>query len=129
MEDDKIKELFSGFEPQLSSDSRFMRKLQQNMEAVELVKRRSESVRKRNRVAVVVAALSGFVAGVILSLLYPLISESLPVIQFKMPYVNSAAISVSPQVPIWICMAIASGIIAYNAYVITLSRLSLKEGA
>ena len=37
-EDDKFKSLFSNFEPELSSDFRFMNKLQRNLNSVELVK-------------------------------------------------------------------------------------------
>ncbi len=127
MEDtDKLKELFEGFQPALTSDSLFMRRLERNMEAVELVKRRSEAVRKRNKVAVAVAAVSGFLMGVILTLLSPVISNSLPTLLIKLPFFSAPAFSVSPEVPVWICIALVSAVIAYNAYVVTLSRLSAK---
>lgn len=38
MEDDKIKGLFEGFAPQLSSDSQFLDKLQRELDGVEFVK-------------------------------------------------------------------------------------------
>ena len=38
MEDDKLKSLFSNFEPELSSDFLFMNKLQRNLNSVELIK-------------------------------------------------------------------------------------------
>ncbi len=126
-DDDKLKELFSDFQPDLSSDFQFMKRLERNMEAVELVKRRSEAVRKRNKIAVVVAAFSGFVVGVILTLLYPLVRDTFSTIQFKVPYIAMNPIAISGQVWVWICIALASNIIAYNAYVITVSRLSVRE--
>lgn len=36
MEDDKLKDLFSNYEPDLSSSFQFMTKLKKNMEAVEI---------------------------------------------------------------------------------------------
>ncbi len=70
MKEDKIKEIFDDFQPELTSSLQFMNKLQKNMEAVEIVKRHNATVRKRNLIAVVVAAASGLLMGVILTLLY-----------------------------------------------------------
>ena len=44
MEDDKLKSLFSNFEPELSSDFLFMNKLQRNLNSVELIKQHTVEV-------------------------------------------------------------------------------------
>lgn len=74
MEDDKLKSLFADFQPELSSDSLFMNRLERNMESVEIVKRRMEEMRTRNRRAVAVAAIVGFVVGFLFSLMLPYLS-------------------------------------------------------
>lgn len=74
MEDDKLKALFADFQPELSSDSLFMNRLERNMESVEIVKRRMEEMRTRNRRAVAVAAIVGFVVGFLFSLTLPYLS-------------------------------------------------------
>ncbi len=126
MEDDKIKDLFGSFEPELSSDFQFMTKLQHNMEAVELVKRQSAATHRRNKIAVIVAALSGFVTGVLLTLLFPLIGDWVETINLNIPYINANTIALGFQTVAWILTASVSGITAINAYEITISRLTAK---
>lgn len=74
MEEDKLKSLFAEFRPELSSDRRFMDRLTRNMESVEIVKRRMAETRARNRRAVTVAAVVGFVVGFLFSLTLPYLS-------------------------------------------------------
>lgn len=97
------------------------------MEAVELVKQRSTAVRKRNRIAVMVAALSGFATGVLLTLLLPLIKDRVPTIDLNIPYIGLDSVAVDFQIIGWIAAALITTLTACNAYAITLSRLSLKE--
>lgn len=127
MDDDKLKELFSGFEPELSPDSQFMSRLQRRMEAVELVKTHSAALRRRNKIAVVVAAVSGFVTGVVMTLLYPLIGTYIMTLPVTLPHISIASIHLGMQIAVWTSIALVSGITAYNAYQIALSRLSMKE--
>lgn len=74
MEEDKLKSLFAEFRPELSSDRRFMDRLTRNMESVEIVKRRVEEMRARNRRAIAVAAIVGFIVGFLFSLSLPYLS-------------------------------------------------------
>lgn len=74
MEDDKLKSLFAEFQPELSSDRQFMNRLERNMESVEIVKRRVEEMRARNRRAIAVAAIVGFIVGFLFSLSLPYLS-------------------------------------------------------
>lgn len=63
MEDDKLKFLFTNFEPELSSDFKFMNKLERNLNSVEIIKRHTAEVRSRNKKAVAIAAFAGFIVG------------------------------------------------------------------
>jgi tetrahydromethanopterin S-methyltransferase subunit F len=75
MEDNQIKELFNAFEPELGATSPFMARLQRNMKAVEWVKQHQQDLKRRNRVAVAIAACCGFAMGVIFTLLFPVIDS------------------------------------------------------
>lgn len=85
MEEDKLKSLFAEFRPELSSDRRFMDRLTRNMESVEIVKRRVEETRARNRRAIAVAAIVGFVVGFLFSLALPYLSGLVADWQLTLP--------------------------------------------
>lgn len=85
MEDDKLKSLFAEFQPELSSDRQFMSCLERNMESVEIVKRRMAETRARNRRAVTVAAVVGFVVGFLFSLTLPYLSGVVAGWQLTLP--------------------------------------------
>lgn len=76
MEEDKYSELFANFDPDLSSDALFMANLQQKLQTVELVKQRVEIMRQKNRLAMIAASIAGIVSGVISTLAYPTIIET-----------------------------------------------------
>ena len=69
-EDDKLREIFSGFEPDMQPDSVFMSRLERNIEQVELIKRQLTATRSRSRRAVVAATFTGFVFGVLSTAFY-----------------------------------------------------------
>ena len=66
MEEDKLKDVFEGFDPELTSDSLFMSRLRRSMEAVEIVRERQAELRRRGCRAVVVAAITGCAVGIFL---------------------------------------------------------------
>lgn len=74
MEEDRLSELFAGFDPDLSSDNLFMSRLEDNLEAVELVKKRIADLHRKSKLAMIVAAVTGFVFGITIAALYPLIT-------------------------------------------------------
>lgn len=127
MEDDKIKDLFSSFEPEMPSDFQFMARLRRSMEAVELVKQHNLAMRRRNKKAVVIAALSGFAAGVLLTLLFPLVGDWISVVSISIPHMGISPITIEYQLVAWIVVAIVSVLIAFNVYEIAMSRLASKE--
>ena len=121
MEDDKLKELFSEYNPQMVSDSSFMRRLDRNLEAVEMVKARNEALRRRNRVAVMIAAACGCLSGILLSVLCSFIPQWLTNITVTLPHLPAFAFNFS-----YICyaaMALVSIIISVNSYEIALLHI------
>ena len=126
--DDKIRELFRDFNPQpASSSADFMQRLQKSMDAVEIVRHHSIAMHRRNRLAVAIAAFCGFAAGVIMTLLFPLIGNWVTTFNIAIPHMQIQSLTINYSHIAWIAMAALSMIIALNAYEIALARLMPKE--
>lgn len=127
MEEDRLKDLFSDFQPELPSSFQFMARLQKNMEAVEIVKQHNLALRRRNKLAVAIAALSGFAMGVILTLLFPLIGDWVSTFSISLPHLHVSSITVDYSFLAWIVMAGVCIITALNAYEIALAKLTPQD--
>lgn len=128
MEDDKLKSLFSNFEPELSSDFLFMNKLKRNLNSVELIKQHTVEVRSRSRKAVAIAAIVGFMVGFLFSLSLPYLSEAVSNWQLTLPsesvmnfFANNFTIIA------WLVIGGTSVFAALNSYELSLSLLKPKE--
>lgn len=129
MEDDKIKKIFCDFHPEISSSARFMTKLQENMATVEMLKQHDIALRKRHRLAVLVAAACGFVVGVILTSLFPLISNWISMLSIALPRFRILSLTIDYSFVAWIILAATCVITTLNVYEIALARLSSKRPA
>ena len=128
MEDDKLKSLFSNFEPELTSGFRFMNKLQQNLNSVEMIKQHTAEFRARSKKAVVIAALVGFIVGFLFSLSLPCLSDAVKKWQLTLPsesVMNSLANNFTTIA--WLIIGGTSVLAALNSYEISLSLLKPKE--
>lgn len=128
MEDDKIKDLFAGFNPELKDDFSFMTRLKQNMEAVEIVRRHNAELRKRGKKAVIFAAIAGFVTGLLFSFTLPFINEIIADIQMSARPESSLGIICNNYKAIYfILIGTISVFISLNTYDLSLSLLKEKE--
>jgi hypothetical protein len=127
MDDDKIKEIFSNFDPDMSSSFQFMTKLRKNMEAVEIVKQHNIAIKKRNRIAVTVAALCGFIMGVILTTLFPTICSWASSLSISIPQMHISTITIDVNIVAWMITAGMCVITAISAYDIAMAKLSTKD--
>jgi hypothetical protein len=125
MKDDKLRELFSNFQPELSPSFQFTTKLLKKMEAVEIVKQHNATLKKRNRLAVAIAALCGFIMNMVLYLIFPLINNSASSLSIPSPYLLLNSITIDSSFVVWIVMAVISVIITRNVYEIALSKFLL----
>lgn len=75
MQEDTLKDIFKNYEPELSSRMDFMNRLEKNLDAVELIHKENANAMKRNRLAVIAASASGFISGILFSLLIPFINQ------------------------------------------------------
>lgn len=128
MEDDKLKSLFANFEPELSSDFRFMNKLQRNLNSVEMIKQHNAEVRARSKKAVAIAAVVGFIVGFMFSLSLPYLNHAVSNWQLTLPsesMLNTFANNFTTIA--WLVIGGTSVIAALNSYEISLSLLKPKE--
>ncbi|MDE6802108.1 MAG: hypothetical protein K2J06_05005, partial [Muribaculaceae bacterium] len=77
MEDEKLKTLFTDFDPELPPDTRFMSRLRRNMESVELVKQQNARAFAIIKRAVSLALLVGFIVGILSSRKIPSLTASI----------------------------------------------------
>ncbi len=129
MEDDKIKSLFSTFEPELSSDFRFMRNLEEKLDSVELVKQHNAEALTRSKKAMTFAALAGFVVGLLFSLILPYISRVVSDWQKALPTESDLNI-LADNLPIiaWILILGTAVFVVLNTYELSLSLLKRNDG-
>jgi hypothetical protein len=127
MEDDKLKELFTNFQPEMSSSLQFMAKLQKNMERVEILKQHNLAIKRRNKLAVCIAATIGFLMGVILTLLFPLIGSWVSTFSISLPHLQISSLTIDYSFVGWIIMAVTCIITALNAYEIALVKLTPQD--
>ncbi|TGG39309.1 hypothetical protein [Duncaniella freteri] len=128
MEDDKLKSLFSNFEPELSSDFLFMNKLQRNLNSVELIKQHTAEVRSRSRKAVAIAAIVGFIVGFLFSLSLPYLTDAISNWQLTLPSESVMNVFANNFTIIaWLVIGGTSVFAALNSYEVSLSLLRPKE--
>ncbi len=123
MEDEKIKDIFKEFDPELSSSFQFITKLQKNMEAMEIVRQYNETQKRRNKWAVAIAGICGFAMGVIMTLLLPFITDWVASISFALslpPTLNFAYI-------VWLLVATVSVLTTVSVYEIALKSITLRQ--
>ena len=126
MEDDKLKDLFAGFNPPMGDNNQFMSKLERNLQAVEFAKTHCAEARRKNRVAVVVASFVGFVCGVVFTLCYPYLLGLID--GFKDVSSDVAwAVDKYGDVMVWAVCSIATCVLTYASYDISQIALTLRS--
>lgn len=128
MDDDKLKFLFSDFDPELSSDLQFMSRLQRNLNSVEIIKQHAAEIRSKNRRAVIVAACVGVIVGLLFSLALPAISDAVSNWQLTLPDESVIkTIARNFTVIAWIIIGSVSVLTALNTYDLLRSLPKLKN--
>ncbi|MCM1291965.1 MAG: hypothetical protein NC111_03980 [Bacteroides sp.] len=126
MDDDKIKDLFSGFQPPLTSSQQFLDGLQNKLELVEMLEQQIHVLRLHNKLAVAIAAVCGFIAGVVMTLLFPVIEKWISGVAHDISLRGIDFPEVDYGVVGWVIVAGVCIFTAVNAYEIAISRLSAE---
>ncbi|MDE6121253.1 MAG: hypothetical protein K2F63_05635 [Muribaculaceae bacterium] len=122
MEDDKIKDLFAGFSPELSDSRDFMERLERTTAAMDSLRERNEELRRNTRQAMAGGAVAGFAAGVFLTLAAPVLKpwlmralSLLPVAEMGIDYNVVALVAVCAT-------SVLTALGTYNSIVEPVSR-------
>lgn len=128
MDDDKIRDIFSSFEPPLSGDVQFMKRLEDNMRSVELIREHNARLREVNRMAVAIAVLVGFVCGILFSFALPSIGEAMMNLRHTVDTGSFLSFIANNYLPIvWMMIACVSGFIAFNTFELSVFLLERKS--
>lgn len=128
MEDDKLKDLFVNFKPELSSDFSFLTKLKNNLEQVELIKQHNEEIAARRKKAVAIAACAGFVVGFLFSLALPYLGNAMENIQVSLPTgIFLKMIMDNYLIAAWLIIGAATVLISLNVYDISMSLMQRQS--
>lgn len=126
MEDNKLKDLFAGFNPPMADDRNFMLQLERSLQAVEIAKNQCAEIKRRNRMAVIIASLVGFVCGVIFTLCYPYMLSMLHSVK-DLGAEAAWAISNYGNLLVWVVCSIATCLLTFVGYDISLFALSARR--
>lgn len=119
--------MLTNFEPELSSDFQFMSKLERSLNSVEILKQHAAEVRSRNKKAVVLAAVLGFIVGMLFSLSLPYLSSAVAEWQLSLPGDSMLnALADNFRIISWIAIGGTSVLTALNTYEVSLSLLKPK---
>lgn len=123
MEDKDIQQLFQAYQPKLSSEREFMSMLTASMRKVEFLKRQQEAVRRQNRIAVAVSAVTGFMTGVVFMLLMPYISAFIDSVAGEFFSVFRILVEAADPVPVlsWITVGMTTVLLSISSYHVALS--------
>lgn len=128
MDDNKLKSMFSDFEPELSSDIQFMNRLQRSLDSVEIIKQHTAEVRSRSRKAVAIAAVVGFIVGFLFSLSLPYLDNAVSNWQMTLPSGSMLnAFADNFTIIAWLVVGGTSVLAALNTYEVSLSLLKPKD--
>lgn len=73
--DKAIRNLFQGFNPELRSSAKFMDELNERCRAVDMLREICQKKQRENRLAVIIASITGFITGILMTLAFPYIKE------------------------------------------------------
>lgn len=120
MEDEKLRSLFSDFEPEMADDGDFMARLEQGMKAVDAVRQDIAREKASHRRSLVVALAAGFIAGCVFSTLVPYLTAAVATLLLTLPDWGASLPSgtIAPAMA-WLAVAATSTIVGLNAYDLT----------
>lgn len=129
--DNDLRSLFDGYRPTQTSDFRFMARLKQNLDSVELIKQHNARERAINRRSVVFASLAGFVCGLAFSMFIPNIITIFSAIAQAYPEIDLLNIIATDYSAVisWIIAAGLSVLCTLQAYDISRSILLHRANA
>lgn len=126
-ENDEIKELFAGFNPQVGGSRDFMNRLSRNLDTIDMIKKHNIAVRRVNRMAAVIAVIAGFAAGVAATMLLPVLKAAVGTVET--PGISFFFMSTPDlvQAGLWLLVGVVSVLVALSAYDVSAGLLKARQ--
>ena len=118
MEEEKLESLFADYGKELSSgmdDKVFMSRLNSRLQTIETLKAETAGMRRRNRRAIAIAAVAGFICGFVAALLVPSIEEMI-VRTFAFGLMSARQAVDYAGIIAWLMACVAVGGMTYLVY-------------
>lgn len=126
-ENDEIKDLFAGFNPQVGESRDFMNRLSRNLDTIDMIKKHNIAVRRVNRMAAVIAVIAGFAAGVAATMLLPVLKGAVG--NVETPGISFFFMSTPDlvQTGLWLLVGVVSVLVALSAYDLSAGLLKARQ--
>lgn len=126
-ENDEIKDLFAGFNPQVGGSRDFMNRLSRNLDTIDMIKKHNIAVRRVNRMAAVIAVIAGFAAGVAATMLLPVLKAAVG--NVETPGISFFFMSTPDwvQAGLWLLVGVVSVLVALSAYDLSAGLLKARQ--
>ena len=117
MEEDKLRDLFEGYDPNMDSGRIFIERLEHNLDSVELIHEQNAKAVRRNKIAVFVASIAGFLTGLLFSSLLPYLEAFMSGLELKIK-INTDIIEIADyyHVLTWIIIGGISVMVSLSTY-------------
>lgn len=122
VKDDGLTGLFDDFKPSMESGVAFMRRLERNLDMIEAVRKVNAEQCRRSRVAVCVAAVAGFVVGVVFAVCMPSLLTFLKRVgNVLSPVDASETLADGFMLAAWLVAGLVTVFVALNAYEVSMA--------
>ena len=132
MEEERLKDIFNDYDPELSSSRNFIERLERNLNAVELIHKENAKATRRNKAAVMIASIAGFLTGFIFSHILPYIEKTLAELinptHTYMLLSHLENVADFPQVLSWMIIGGVSVFASVGTYNMIISHQPLTSG-
>lgn len=126
--DNQLRELFQDYHPHLEADNLFMASLDSKLKKMESVKLANERYQRSCKIAMGLAAVSGIIIGLILSLFVPMVGNLMENITISLPMIeHTFSLDIDIRQILWWVIGAASVLVAVNIYDIILSRMRTEQ--
>lgn len=129
MKEDELSEIFRNFNPEMPSGSNFMSRLEGRLDAVEMVKQRNAQTIRNTRIAAILAAVAGFIAGMLTMLFMPWITTTAQAMLEAVQIHTVLRLSATESLPIfgWLATGLMALLTALTTYSLALPLLHSRS--
>lgn len=114
--DNQLSEIFTAFNPELPDTEKFMCNLERNLDSVEFIRKNHLVYSRKNRLAAMFSGIAGFIAGTLMTLLFPFIKVFSLYLISSVPDISEDILVNVSQVVSWSIIAIVAVSVSLSSY-------------